>query len=452
MDTVDTIAAICTGLGGAISIIRISGDQALEVASQVWHGKEKLAQANARMMMLGRITGKNTDPGDPALAVFMPGPNSYTGENIVELHCHGGTMATRKALNSVLASGARLAEPGEFTYRAFINGKMDLTQAEAVADIISAHSEMALNLAERQVRGALTDIIEKQRDELIEILAECESRMDFTEEDLDWTENETYLNKINTITAALNELAATGHEGQILRNGIRVVLAGKPNAGKSSLLNLLLGYERAIVTQLPGTTRDTLEETANLRNIPVKLTDTAGIREATDLIEGMGIDRSRQSIKQAQIVFWLLDATAVDLDAEVNEMLIHATGQEMIAVWNKMDIAGDKTKLPVLKVPTAFISVEKRDGISRLLDLFEQAVWGYPHTEEPEVAVSSRHAALLREAIAAMPGAAATLQDGEFELAAVHLRGAITALGSITGETADPDILETIFSRFCIGK
>ena len=452
MNTEDTICAICTGVGGAISIIRIAGADALTVGRKVWRGQSELNEKNVRKMLLGRIVLQDGSAGDSALAVYMPGPNSYTGGDVVELHCHGGVLATRQTLDRTLQAGARAAEPGEFTFRAFVNGKMDLTQAEAVCDLITAHSDMALHLAERQIQGKLSANIGELREELVDILAESESRMDFAGEDLDWTDDCVFIDKIEGIGAKIAKLLESGREGIVLRNGIRVVLAGKPNTGKSSLLNLLLGFDRAIVTQVPGTTRDTLEETANLRGIPVTLIDTAGIREATDLIEGIGIDRSRQSIKQAQIVFWLLDASSNDPDAEIAEMNAHTVEKEnLIAIWNKSDLVKD-TILPDLPCPSAKVSVLKSLGIDDLLDLFEKAVWEFPHTEEPEIAINARHARLLEEAIEALPGAAMNLGGNDWELAAVHLRSAISALASITGEESDPDILDNIFSRFCIGK
>ena len=422
------------------------------MAGKVWRGKSRLGSSTIRKMLLGKITAANDADGEPALAVYMPGPNSYTGDDIVELHCHGGTLCARRAFDAVIAAGARLAEPGEFTFRAFVNGKMDLTQAEAVADLIYAHSNMALHLAERQIAGALKIHINRLRTILIDILSECESRMDFTEENLDWTGAGIFVEKISGVRHEINKLKDSGREGVILRNGIRVVLAGKPNVGKSSLLNLLLGYERAIVTQLPGTTRDTLEETANIRNIPVRLTDTAGIREAASMIEGLGIDRSRKTIKEAQIVFWILDASSTTVSEDVREMEEHLAGhRNVIVVWNKLDLA-ESAPLPELKYPAARISVTAQSGINELMDIFEKAVWGFPHTEEPEIAVSARHAALLNEADETLSGANDKLISAEWELAAVHLRAAIAALGSITGENVSPDILENIFSRFCIGK
>ncbi|MDD5596700.1 MAG: tRNA uridine-5-carboxymethylaminomethyl(34) synthesis GTPase MnmE [Victivallaceae bacterium] len=452
MNTEDTICAVCTGIGGAVSIIRISGSGALQTGRKTWRGKTELAEKNARKMLLGKIILPNGETGDSALAVYMPGPNSYTGDDVVELHCHGGVLAARQTLDAVLKAGARAAGPGEFTFRAFVNGKQDLTQAEAVCDLITAHSDMALHLAERQMQGKLSAGIEALREQLVNILAECESRLDFAEEDLDWTEASVFIEQLGKISADINELLKSRREGVVLRNGIRVVLAGKPNTGKSSLLNLLLGFERAIVTQIPGTTRDTLEETANLRGIPVTLTDTAGIREATDLIEGIGIDRSRRSIRQAQIVLWLLDAAAADPDDEINEMTAHTSDKKnLIAVWNKSDLAPDRD-LPSLPCPSVKISVLKTEGIESLLDLFEKAVWEFPHTEEPEIAVNSRHARLLEGAVEALPEAAGNLAGHDWELAAVHLRAAISSLAMITGKESDPDILDNIFSRFCIGK
>ncbi|MDD5699559.1 MAG: tRNA uridine-5-carboxymethylaminomethyl(34) synthesis GTPase MnmE [Victivallaceae bacterium] len=452
MNTEDTIGAICTGIGGAISIIRIAGPDARAAGNRVWRGRSELSRNNARQMLLGRIILPDGGDGDSVLAVYMPAPNSYTGGEVVELHCHGGMLAARQTLDAVLKAGVRPAEPGEFTFRAFVNGKMDLTRAEAVCDLITAHSAMALHLAERQIQGRLAAEIMEPRVKLLDILAEAESRLDFSEENLDWTETAVFIEDLEKIGARLAELLKSGREGMVLRHGIRVVLAGRPNTGKSSLLNLLLGFDRAIVTQLPGTTRDTLEETADLRGIPVTLIDTAGIREATGLIEGIGIDRSRRSIKQAQVVFWLLDASAADPEAEINEMNIHAGAkQNLIAVWNKSDLAAGRV-LPELKCPAARISALKSRGIDELLNLFEKSVWEFPHTEEPEIAVNARHAGLLEEAIAALPGAALNLRSNDWELAAVHLRAAVSALASITGEETDPDILDQIFSRFCIGK
>ncbi len=449
VNNADTICAVCTGLGGAISIIRIAGTEALHVLHQVWYSKTKLSAVNARTMCLGNIGSAD---GETALAVYMPAPHSYTGDDVAEIHCHGGALACRRILNAAIAAGARAAEPGEFTFRAFINGKFDLTQAEAVADLISAHSEMALHLAERQLNGSLRHRITTLRAKLIEILSECESRLDFSEENLDWTAPDLFVQQLDAVLSELQCLRRSANDGTVLRNGVRVVIAGMPNVGKSSLLNYLLGYDRAIVTQLPGTTRDSLEELVNLRNIPVKLTDTAGIRESSDTIEEIGIGRSRLLLRQSQVIFWLLDANSQTIQQDILFMEEHLTSKAgVIVIWNKIDLV-PRLKLPDLSYPSVAISTKTGAGIDALLDNFEQIVWGSAHHYEPEIAINSRHAANLDEAIEAIPQSTAKISAGEIELAAVNLREGISALGNITGDTASPDILDNIFSRFCIGK
>lgn len=458
MNTIDTISALCTVPGGAISVIRISGKDALKIGKAVWHGKQCLGIAAERKLLFGKCCCSGGE-GDPALAVYMKGPNTYTGEDVVELHCHGGALVSKKILSEIIESGARPAEPGEFTFRAFMNNKMDLTQAEAVGDIISAHSEMALNLAERQIAGNLGKKIRDIRIILLEILSECESRLDFGEENLDWQEPEKLCRDLKTALGQIRELLSSRKEGAVLREGIRMVIAGRPNVGKSSLLNMLLGYDRAIVTEFPGTTRDTLEEYATIRGIPVKMIDTAGIRQADDLIEGMGIERSFASLAQAQVIIWLMDA-AVDPEKEFSIMREH-TGERknVVAVWNKVDLLGSGIKLPGIdddewksSVPVLKLSVKNGDGTNKFLDTVEAIVWGGRHHEETDMAVSSRHAKLLDQAFQHLAGTDEKIMLEEWELAATGLRGAIFALGTITGDDADPDVLDDIFSRFCIGK
>ena len=458
MNTVDTIAALCTAPGGAISIIRISGKDALMIAESVWKSDRTLAERIPRTLNLGYCISESadkTDRGDSALAVYMPSPKTYTGEDVVEIHCHGGALVSKEVLDLVLSRGARAAEPGEFTYRAFINGKLDLTQAEAVGDIVAAHSSMALHIAERQMSGVLGEKISSIRNTLLTVLSECESHLDFGEEDLDWESPNQLKKKLDDALKLSRELYQSGREGIVLRNGVRIVIAGRPNAGKSSLLNLLLGVNRAIVTQIPGTTRDTLEEFANIRNIPVRLIDTAGIREADDIIEGIGVQKSFESMKLAQIIIWMMDASG-NIQEEYDTLLEHtAENSNVIAFWNKRDIAGDYD-LPVFKKKSGIITVKgsvlKNEGIDDLFDAVETLVWGERHTVEPEVAVSARHTELLRTAIDVQQEIPVHIEDEEWEIAAMQLRTAIAALGTITGEDADPDVLDDIFARFCIGK
>ena len=452
MNTVDTIAAVATAPGGAINIVRISGDHALEAAQHVWHGKQQLNKNNARKMLYGMIG----NPGEPALAVYMPNPHSYTGEDVVELQCHGGAIAVRRTLEAVLSQkNVRSAEPGEFTMRAFINGKLDLAQAEAVGDLITSSSDATFDLALRQLEGALSREVNDIREILLLLASDCESRLDFPDEELVFDPPEALLERLLKAENALNKLIASAHAGAVLREGVRITLAGKPNAGKSSLLNALLGIDRAIVSDIPGTTRDTLAERAVLRNIAVEITDTAGLRESGDTIEALGIERARAAMRQAQVVFYLLDASQDELNKEIAEFYSNrpAGNCQIIAVWNKLDLAENK-ELPELEnTVTVKISAHTGKNLDTLLDAFENAVWqGSEKAVDTPAAVNARHLELLQKAQQYLPDAAREIADGNWELAGANLRLALVETGRIVGETVEPDLLDEIFSRFCIGK
>ncbi|MBE6406716.1 MAG: tRNA uridine-5-carboxymethylaminomethyl(34) synthesis GTPase MnmE [Lentisphaerae bacterium] len=454
MEHTDTIAAFCTAPGGALAIIRISGPDALRLADTVWHSSRKLSAEHPRVLTFGRVRQEDgSNQGETCLAVYMPGPASYTGEDIVEIQCHGGACAPRRILSRLLANGARLAEPGEFTKRAFLNGKMDLTEAEAVADLISAKSEAAFRLAERQLSGSLGQKIRSAKEEIFLILAEIESRLDFPEEDLDWQSPAQIVDRINQVKATLEQLLAGRDRSAVIRNGVRLAIAGSPNVGKSSLLNLLLGYERAIVTDIPGTTRDTLSEQAVLRGISVELTDTAGIRDqVADAVEGFGVERSRDTIKLSEIVLWVFDSSRDpldDLQAMKNEI---PAGAKVIAVWNKSDLAPEGFVIPETECPSVAVSVKNETGIDTLLSAFETAVWGGGDKSIPECAVSERHAGALERAISLLEMSIPETEAEMYELTAENLRAARQELAEITGESAAPDVLDDIFSRFCIGK
>lgn len=443
MNTVDTIAALASGVNGAIAVLRLSGSEALKIAHRLIGPKIRLDGENTRKMMLVRIGF------DHALAVYFKGPASYTGEDVVEFQCHGGAKVAKSVLDLLLAQDeCRLAEPGEFTFRAFVNGKLDLVQSEAVADLIESDNDMAVKIASRQLDGLLSNRLKELRELLIFCLSECESRLDFPEENLDWDEElpEKIAGAVNQVQILLD----SAKRGDIFRNGVKTVIVGKPNAGKSSLLNFLLGYERAIVTDIAGTTRDSLEEKIVLRNIPVRLIDTAGLRENAEAVEKIGIERSYKHLDEAQIVFWMLDASAPDC-AELLEYC--KKNENIIAVWNKCDLIDEKTILPELPVPSVRISVLNGSGLEALSDAFEAKVWGMDErNNESEFAVNARHAALLSEIKTILGEAIINCMEHEFELAAVQLHSAVRNLGFITGETADVDILGEIFSRFCIGK
>jgi len=472
----DTIAAVCTGTGGAVSIVRISGPRALEVVRTVWRGRRLPGPDCPRVMLYGRLVSGPDSPGEPSLAVFMPSPHSFTGEDVAEIHCHGGSFAARRALRLALQAGARLAQNGEFTRRAFLNGKLDLTQAEAVLDLINAGSERAGLLAERQLNGAVGTLVRDIRTGIVHLLSEAESRLDFSEEDLDWMPEEAFRDAVLALRKQAGELALTARAGILIRDGVSLVIAGPPNAGKSSLLNRLLGYERAIVTPIPGTTRDTLEESVSIGGVRFRVTDTAGLRDAghADPVEALGMERSRESLGAADVVLWLLDASEPrDVLRDRLEAMTQArsrTRARFIPCWNKMDAAGlsRETLLQAVselpKSPAScdnsaspgfeFISARTGDGLDSLRARLERTVWdGLPAVAQSGgTAVSERHASLLEQAAEHLGRAADDAMEGSWELAGSSLRTAAELVGCITGETATPDVLDEIFSRFCIGK
>ncbi len=452
-NTKDNIAALATGTSGAVSIVKISGPDALEIANKVWHGKTSLGRENARKMMLGRAAG------DQVLAVYMPGPASYTGDDVVEIHSHGGTAAGSAVLQELFSCGCRMAERGEFTFRAFVNGKMDLAQAEAVGELIDAGSRAALHLAERQLDGYLSRRVGALHRELASILAECESQLDFSEENIE-LEHPLY-ERFAQISENIAQLLSGAGRGRIIREGVSVVLAGAPNAGKSSLLNLLLGYERAIVSAVPGTTRDTLEEAAEFGGIKTVFTDTAGLRENGGELEKLGIERSRRAFFDAQVIFYLMDASSPQTaDAELDKIIKEHGAERILPVWNKCDLLPDfhLTPLPEPGGLKNFVRISASGGenIAELEKRFAELVWQENVKGDGdgggEFAVNVRTAGLLQDAYSKADEVSALLKDESYELAAIGLRDMISDLGKITGDDVAPDILEEIFSRFCIGK
>ncbi len=444
----ETIAAVATAAGGPIGVIRLSGADSEEIATSIWRSKFPFNQLPPRRLTLGEILSyPEGEPIDRGMAVRFPAPASYTGEDMVEIHGHGGGMAIRRILLSVLAAGARHAEPGEFTRRAFLNGKIDLTQAEAVADMIEAQSEMALQLGKRQLEGRLGTRISELYDEIQSILAEIESRLDFSEQDISFATPEKLINEVELIIKKINALQETRLEGEVLRHGIRLVLAGPPNVGKSSLMNAILGRDRAIVTKIPGTTRDTLEEFAHVRGIPVRLIDTAGIREARDSVEHAGIERTFSSMQEAQVILWIIDGGR---SMEEQKMPPEFARHPVLKIINKIDQPRAVSASAIDDyIKTSAVTGE---GLPQLYDAIEKKVWHTPHQETPEIAVAPRHAALLTEARNALQESLQPLREEWMELAALNLRGALESIGKIHGRCVEPDILETIFSRFCIGK
>jgi tRNA modification GTPase len=453
----DTIAAIATPLGeGGLAVIRLSGPNALAVADRCFApaGRTSLkpSAATTHTVHYGRIVrgGRSVDE---VLLTVMRAPRTLTREDVVEIACHGGLLPAKLVLDAALENGARLAEPGEFTRRAFLNGRIDLAQAEAVADLIHARTELALTAANEQLAGKLSQQINLLRDELMRTLAHIEAHIDFPDEDIAPDTRQQLVERLVKGVAFMDELLRTSREGQILRRGIRAAIVGRPNAGKSSLLNQLLGHGRAIVSPIPGTTRDTIEETANIRGLPVVFVDTAGLREAGDEIEAEGVRRSREALAGAELVLHVLDDSEPLTKAD-EAHLAELKGKRRILVRNKTDLPA------LLDLPTGLgdrvvrVCALTGQGIEALKDAIRASVWaGEIRAEMLQVMINSRHQEALGRARAAAERAVSGLGAGQtLELVALELRIAANAVGEIVGKTTTEDLLDSIFSQFCIGK
>ncbi len=489
----DTIAAIATPLGeGGLAVVRLSGPQTLAIADKCFlpAGKNSLrpSAAPTHTIQFGKII-RDKKSIDEVLLAVLRAPRTFTREDTVEITCHGGLLPAKLVLDTLLENGARLAEPGEFTRRAFLNGRIDLAQAEAVADLIHSRTELALAAANEQLAGKLSQRINQMRDEMMQTLAHVEAHIDFPEEDIAPDTREQLLKRLEHGIAFMDELLRTANEGQILRHGIRAAIVGRPNAGKSSLLNQLLGHDRAIVSPIPGTTRDTIEETANIRGLPVVFIDTAGLREARDEIEQEGVRRSHESLARAEFILHVLDGSEPLTPAD-EKNLAEFTGKKRILVVNKIDLPR-KLELPGklrLAVPSEprreSVGVQasacsggalKRElqpagpeagapivevcclsgqGIEALKDAIKDLVWsGEIKAEMLQVMINSRHQNALNRARAATQRTLDGLRAGvTLDLAAGELHIAVNAIGEIVGKTATEDLLDSIFSQFCIGK
>ena len=465
----DTIAAIATPLGeGGLAVLRVSGPQAFAVADRVFVPVGKTSQkpsaAASHTIHYGRVE-RDGRFVDEVLVAVLRAPRTFTREDTVEFSCHGGLLPAKLVLDALLAAGARPAAPGEFTQRAFLNGRLDLAQAEAVADLIHARTELALTAAGEQLAGKLSQRINLLRDDLIKILAHLEAHIDFPDEDIAPDTRGQLLARLERGVAFMDELLRTADEGQILRRGIRAAIIGRPNAGKSSLLNQLLGHDRAIVSPIAGTTRDTIEETANIRGLPVVFVDTAGLRESRDAIEREGIRRTRAMVAKAELVLHVLDASE-PLSPEDEQFLAEFAGKKRLVVLNKVDLPGAGGFQPpsdVLaaqgddwKPPARFIAVSclTGSGLEALKDAIKQTVWaGEIRAEMLQVMINSRHQDALQRARAATLRTTQALREARsLELVALDLRIAVHAVGEVVGKTTTEDLLDSIFSQFCIGK
>jgi tRNA modification GTPase len=461
----DTIAAISTAYGPAgIGIIRISGPNAAEVADRVFQSKKgiTLEQQDTYRVTYGYIKDRNGQMLDEALALTMWAPHSFTGENIVELQCHGGAVVLKKVLDLLLAAGARLAEPGEFSKRAFLNGRLDLSQAEAIMDVINAKTETALQAATNNLQGRLAREIKECRQEILELIAYLEADIDFPEEDIERLHQEEFLSRLQKTAEKIKRILQTFRSGRIIREGLKTVLIGKPNVGKSSLLNTLLQAKRAIVTDIPGTTRDTIEEYYNLGGIPLVLIDTAGIRQTEDLVEKLGVAKTKDMSKEADLILYLLDLTT-GLTSEDREFLQELPAEKVLVLVNKVDLMAGETdgeqQEQALREQLAgyrvlFISATERIGIKELEEAIQNLFFSQGLEIKDEVFLTNiRHKRALDAALEAVESARqGILTATPADFLSIDLQGALTSLGEITGETVDEEIIHQIFAQFCLGK
>ena len=456
----DTIAAIATPLGqGGLAVVRLSGPQAMQVADQCFvpAGAQsvKPSAASSHTIHYGRMV-RSGQTVDEVLVAVMRAPRTFTREDTVEISCHGGVLPAKLVLDTLLENGARLAGPGEFTRRAFLNGRIDLAQAEAVADLIHSRTELALQAANEQLAGKLSQRINQLRDDMIKTLAHVEAHIDFPDEDISPDTRGQLIARLERGVAFMEELLRTANEGQILRRGIRAAIVGRPNAGKSSLLNQLLGHDRAIVSPIAGTTRDTIEETANIRGIPVIFIDTAGLREARDAIEVEGIRRSRESLARAEFILHLLDASEPLTTAD-ERYFAEFADKKRILVLNKLDLPRQLVtpgSMATRGQTVVEVSCATGQGMEALKDAIKALAWsGELEAEMFQVMINSRHQEALGRARLATQRTIGVLRaDETLELAAAELRSAVNAVGEIVGKTTTEDLLDSIFSQFCLGK
>lgn len=440
-----TIAAIATPPGeGGIAVIRISGKEAIPIADAIFSGP--VASYKSHTCHFGKILDGD-EVIDEALIIVMRAPRSYTGEDTVEIQCHGGSLISKRVLEVVLKAGAKAAGPGAFTHQAFMNGKLDLAQAEAVQSFIGAKNELALKAAREQLSGKLSAHIQGLQRELLDIAAILEAWVDFPEEGLEFATQDEVVASLESTLQKMRELEATFHEGKKIQEGITLCLAGSPNAGKSSLMNALLGHERAIVTPIPGTTRDTLEAEMRLGGLHFQLLDTAGIRETTELVEQEGIRRSKLAMQQADLILLMVDASTPSTD----DLFKSCPPEKTLLIWNKIDLP--HTILAAPFPHQVRISAKTGNGIAELKKTIEDLVWKGTISKEEIVLTQARHKEALSDAAKALQ----TLIDGlkteiSPEFLAADMRNCLKNLGSIIGMDITEDILSAIFAKFCVGK
>lgn len=455
----DTIAAISTPPGeGAISIVRMSGEEAVSIAQKVFSGKD-LTQAKSHTINYGHIVDPKThEEIDEVMVSLMLVPKTFTREDVVEINCHGGIVATNRILQLLLVNGARLAEPGEFTKRAFLHGRIDLTQAESVMDLIRAKTDRSMKIALNQLDGNLSHLIDSLRKDILDVLAQVEVNIDYPEyDDVEEMTTKLLREKAIEIKQRIEQLLKTASQGKIMREGLATALVGRPNVGKSSLLNHLLHEDKAIVTDVAGTTRDVIEEYVNVSGVPLKLIDTAGIRETDDKVEKIGVERSKKAIEQSDLVLLVLNA-AESLTKEDLELIRLTNDKKRIIILNKTDLEEKLDRKELAKIsenaPVYATSILKNEGVEALEEAISKLFFnGIENSQSTVMVTNARHIALLKKAQNSLDSVLEGISSGmPVDLVQIDMTEAWNLLGEITGESYEDELLDQLFSQFCLGK
>lgn len=455
----DTIAAISTPPGeGAISIVRMSGEEAVSIAQKVFSGKD-LTQAKSHTINYGHIVDPKThEEIDEVMVSLMLAPKTFTREDVIEINCHGGIVATNRILRLLLVNGARLAEPGEFTKRAFLHGRIDLTQAESVMDLIRAKTDRSMKIALNQLDGNLSHLIDSLRKDILDVLAQVEVNIDYPEyDDVEEMTTKLLREKAIEIKQRIEQLLKTASQGKIMREGLATALVGRPNVGKSSLLNHLLHEDKAIVTDVAGTTRDVIEEYVNVSGVPLKLIDTAGIRETDDKVEKIGVERSKKAIEQSDLVLLVLNA-AESLTKEDFELIRLTNDKKRIIILNKTDLEEKLDRKELAKVsgnaPVYATSILKNEGVEALEEAISKLFFnGIENSQSTVMVTNARHIALLKKAQNSLDSVLEGISSGmPVDLVQIDMTEAWNLLGEITGESYEDELLDQLFSQFCLGK
>lgn len=460
MEQLDTITSISTPMGeGAIGIVRLSGHDAVEIADKLYKGKRALKDVASHTINYGHIIDPETNETvEEVMVSVLRAPKTFTREDIIEINCHGGILTINRILELTMTHGARIAEPGEYTKRAFLNGRIDLSQAEAVMDFIRAKTNRASKVAQNQIEGRLSDMIKAQRQSILEILAQVEVNIDYPEyDDVEDATTEFLLERSKAIKTDIQKLLDTGVQGKIMREGLSTVIVGKPNVGKSSMLNSLIHDNKAIVTEIAGTTRDVLEEYVNVRGVPLRLVDTAGIRETEDIVERIGVERSRKALSEADLILFVLNYNEA-LTEEDRKLYEVIKNEDAIVIINKMDLEQrldiDKVKAMVGDMPVIETSILKQQGIDDLeLQIRDLFFGGEVQSQDMTYVSNSRHISLLKQAKQAIQDAIDAAEMGvPMDMVQIDLTRTWEILGEIIGESASEELIDQLFSQFCLGK